>query len=336
MTARPATTKSLFGLPRRSSAPDPEDPGIAAPVVDMLTGDACAIATKLSAYFFIDKHTQRRLPRDTNTDTTGHASPAVLRAARLGKGSFGRTYSMKNSLDDGLRAVKVIDFQSGAAAAAAAAGAGAARDGAAADAAAAAQRAAAADVRAKALLEVKTLQALQHPNIVKYFQAEEDVALGRLLVVMELCGPTLLHKLPSMSLDDAREYSLQCAGALAYLHGEIGFIHRDLKLDNVFLSFDGHCRIGDFGLARRAARSSTNNRFGSSRNNNNRKSSSRASRNLHSRSQSTGSADSASMGVAGVSKRSSSSGGGTRRWKLGSFAACSSSAATKCTGRRKT
>ena len=36
---------------------------------------------------------------------------------------------------------------------------------------------------------------------------------------------------------------------LKYLHQFMNIIHRDLKLDNIFLNEDFEVKIGDFGLA---------------------------------------------------------------------------------------
>ena len=51
---------------------------------------------------------------------------------------------------------------------------------------------------------------------------------------------------------EVRYYLRQLAEGVAYIHGE-GIIHRDLKLGNMFLSQEMEVKIGDFGLATRAA-----------------------------------------------------------------------------------
>jgi serine/threonine protein kinase len=46
----------------------------------------------------------------------------------------------------------------------------------------------------------------------------------------------------------ARAYFLQVLSGIEYLH-ERGFVHRDIKLDNVVLDEDFNVKIIDFGLA---------------------------------------------------------------------------------------
>ena len=144
----------------------------------------------------------------------------AIRESFLGGGAFGSTYRCLHKLDGGKRAVKVIPYTS-------------------------------VHHRTKLLREAQALQSLAHHNIVRYFNVDIHEDSSRVLVVMECCNGTLLQLLPSLSLKMARGYTSQIAEALTYLHCQRGIIHRDLKLDNVFISFDEEvCRLGDFGLAR--------------------------------------------------------------------------------------
>jgi serine/threonine protein kinase len=48
--------------------------------------------------------------------------------------------------------------------------------------------------------------------------------------------------------DEARQFLREMISALDYTHGNL-VAHRDLKLENVLLSEDGHIKIADFGFS---------------------------------------------------------------------------------------
>ena len=47
----------------------------------------------------------------------------------------------------------------------------------------------------------------------------------------------------------AKLYTAEIVLAIQFLH-QHGILHRDLKLENVLVGSDGHCKIADFGLSK--------------------------------------------------------------------------------------
>lgn len=103
------------------------------------------------------------------------------------------------------------------------------------------------------LREVRILQQLDHPNLLKY--REHFNEFDHLYIVTEyLRGTDLLTAVlerGSYAEEDARDVMRQVLSALAYLNSK-GIAHRDLKLDNVALVFEADhttLKIIDFGLS---------------------------------------------------------------------------------------
>uniref|UniRef100_A0A665TH80 Ribosomal protein S6 kinase related a n=1 Tax=Echeneis naucrates TaxID=173247 RepID=A0A665TH80_ECHNA len=53
--------------------------------------------------------------------------------------------------------------------------------------------------------------------------------------------------------DEVRLFAAELGSALGFLH-DLGIIHRDIKMENILLSDQGHLRLSDFGLSRRLKR----------------------------------------------------------------------------------
>ena len=100
--------------------------------------------------------------------------------------------------------------------------------------------------------EAKAVAALSHPNILAIH--DFGTQNGTVYAVTELLeGETLRGKLDTgpIAQRQAIDYALQVVKGLAAAH-EKGIVHRDLKPENLFVSKDGHLKILDFGLAKKA------------------------------------------------------------------------------------
>jgi eukaryotic-like serine/threonine-protein kinase len=97
--------------------------------------------------------------------------------------------------------------------------------------------------------ESRSAGMLNHPNILTIYDVGTDD--GCPYLVSELLEGYTFRKLLTASLSSAKivDYMLQVANGLAAAHQK-GIIHRDLKLENLFLTKDGRVKILDFGLAK--------------------------------------------------------------------------------------
>lgn len=104
--------------------------------------------------------------------------------------------------------------------------------------------------RARFDAEIRLLASLQHPHLVRMFDA--GVHEGDAFLVLELAdGPTLGAMLCAGPVpeDQLRSLGRDLAGALAHVH-ERGILHRDVKPANVLTAADGRWLLADFGIAR--------------------------------------------------------------------------------------
>ncbi|HQU13251.1 MAG TPA: serine/threonine-protein kinase [Thermodesulfobacteriota bacterium] len=100
------------------------------------------------------------------------------------------------------------------------------------------------------LAEARVLGRLDHPNIVRVYNVDEDQ--GTVYIAMEfLEGEALndLAKRKRLSPGEIADLGARIAEALGYAHSK-GIVHRDVKPGNILVRPDGKPKITDFGIAR--------------------------------------------------------------------------------------
>jgi eukaryotic-like serine/threonine-protein kinase len=104
------------------------------------------------------------------------------------------------------------------------------------------------EVSARLAREAQSLARIAHPNVVRVFDA--GISAGRLFLAMEYVeGETLrgwLAASPRSTKEILRVF-IEVARGLQVTH-EAGFVHRDIKPDNILVGTDEVARVADFGL----------------------------------------------------------------------------------------
>lgn len=103
------------------------------------------------------------------------------------------------------------------------------------------------------LREIKNLQILKHPNIVKLDDVVFTLGKNRAYLVFEFMNHDLLGLMNNLDMIFSEEtiYHIisQVLEGLKYCH-EKQIIHRDLKPSNILLNNQGIVKLADFGLSR--------------------------------------------------------------------------------------
>lgn len=98
--------------------------------------------------------------------------------------------------------------------------------------------------------EIRTLGLLDHPNLVRAYDAGHDGSV-HYLVTEYIPGTDLRRLVRSqgpLNMQQAASIIRQTAMALQYAH-ERGLIHRDVKPGNILVTPDGTAKLSDLGLA---------------------------------------------------------------------------------------
>jgi eukaryotic-like serine/threonine-protein kinase len=99
--------------------------------------------------------------------------------------------------------------------------------------------------------EARATAALEHPNIVRAYDVDQDQ--NKHFLVMEYVEGALLQdlvqKFGPFSPERAAHYIAQTATGLQHIH-ESGLVHRDIKPENLIVDRAGTVKILDLGLAR--------------------------------------------------------------------------------------
>ena len=139
----------------------------------------------------------------------------------VGTGSYGKVYRAVRKDDGSTVAFKVLPLDEGA------------------------------DLSLDMQREILGLRDCAHPNVVRYLAAY--LTADRLWVAMEfcLCSAAAAMRETGHPLSEP-QIACVCACALrglAYLHGERGIIHRDVKGANLLLTEGGEVKLADFGAS---------------------------------------------------------------------------------------
>ncbi|XP_008781707.1 serine/threonine-protein kinase STY13 [Phoenix dactylifera] len=101
--------------------------------------------------------------------------------------------------------------------------------------------------------EVMMLANLRHPNVVRFIGACRKPMVWCIVTEYARGGSVrqflMKRQNRSVPLRLAVKQALDVARGMAYVHG-LGFIHRDLKSDNLLIFADKSIKIADFGVAR--------------------------------------------------------------------------------------
>ncbi|XP_062127431.1 membrane-associated tyrosine- and threonine-specific cdc2-inhibitory kinase [Drosophila sulfurigaster albostrigata] len=165
------------------------------------------------------------LPASPNASTSmccneSHFEQCFERLAKLGEGSFGEVFQVRDRSDSQMYAVKISK-----------------------------QLFRGEQYRAERLEEVRRYEEFSgHENCIRFIRAWEQY--DRLFMQMELCRESLeqyLYRCRQIPEERIWHILLDLSRGLKSLHDR-NLIHLDIKLDNVLIDDDDTCKLADFGL----------------------------------------------------------------------------------------
>lgn len=99
--------------------------------------------------------------------------------------------------------------------------------------------------------EIHHHRQLHHPHIAQLY--EVIITENKVWLVLELCSNGELYEYllaqHQLSVEETQSIFGQVCGAVSYIHSK-GIVHRDLKLENIFLDRKNNAKLGDFGFTR--------------------------------------------------------------------------------------
>lgn len=109
--------------------------------------------------------------------------------------------------------------------------------------------------RDKCLKEVRLLESLKHPNIIRYM--DSFIEENDMIIIVEWAAAGDLKRQIRKAIEKGTvfeerliwKYFSQICDAIKCMH-ERRIMHRDLKPANIFLTLDGTVKVGDLGLSR--------------------------------------------------------------------------------------
>ena len=103
--------------------------------------------------------------------------------------------------------------------------------------------------RQRFVREGRVLARLEHPSLVRVFDASgsEDAPYLTLELVNGVSLAETLRRGP-LDADRTEQLGIEMSGALAYVHDQ-GIVHRDVKPANILIDEQGRAKLTDFGIA---------------------------------------------------------------------------------------